>query len=72
MPVQNNFQPTPYEEGSEEYNRTLSKLNGTFTGPDLTVNYDHLKPTEAPTEPAAPPETQAPADPPADNPPEET
>ena len=33
----NNFQPTPYEEGSEEYNRVLAKLNGTFTGPNLPI-----------------------------------
>ena len=82
MPVQNNFQPTPYEEGSEEFDRTISKLDGTFNGPDLNVNYDHLKPTDPPTEPEAPPETRAPApteapvpppaDPPADNPPAET
>lgn len=39
IPVQNNFQPTPYEEGSEEYNRAMSKLDGTFTGYDLPVNY---------------------------------
>ena len=81
MAVQNNFQPTPYEEGSKEYDRVISKLDGTFTGPDLNVNYDHLKPTEPsnPTEPSdpgssteppatEPPATQAPAptDPPAD------
>ena len=48
---QNNFQPTPYAEGTEEYDRTLSKLDGTFTGPDLNVNYDHLKPTNPPTTP---------------------
>ena len=75
MAVQNNFQPTPYEEGSEAYNRTLSKLDGSFTGADLVVNYDHLKPTEppaateapaAPTEAPEAPETQppAPAEPP--------
>ena len=46
MEKQNNFQPTPYEEGTKEYERTLSKLDGTFTGPNLVVNYDHLKPTE--------------------------
>lgn len=28
----NNYQPTPYEPGSEEYGRVLSKLEGTFTG----------------------------------------
>ena len=81
MKGQNNFQPTPYEEGTKEYDRTISKLDGTFTGPDLNVNYDHLKPTEPPTEPSnpggsseppasEPPATQAPApnDPPADPP----
>ena len=47
--VQNNFQPIPYEEGSEEYNRVLSKLDGTFKGPDLVVNYPGQ--TEPPTEP---------------------
>ena len=31
----NNFQPTPYEEGSEEYKRVLSKLDGTYGGPNL-------------------------------------
>lgn len=31
----NDFQPTPYEAGSEEYERTLRKLNRTFSGPDL-------------------------------------
>ena len=35
----NDFRPTPYAEGSEEYARTLTKLDGTFDGPDLTVNY---------------------------------
>ena len=52
---QNNFQPTPYEEGTAEYDRTLSKLDGTFTGPDLVVNYDHLKETQPPPEAPPPP-----------------
>ena len=33
----NNFQPTPYEAGSREYNRAMSKLNGTFTGLNLPI-----------------------------------
>lgn len=37
----NNYQPVPYQEGSDEYLRTLSKLDGTFTGPDLTVDYSY-------------------------------
>ena len=28
----NDFQPTPYPEGSESYNRVLSKLEGSFSG----------------------------------------
>lgn len=72
MEVQNNFQPTPYAEGTKEYDRTMSKLDGSFTGPDLVVNYDHLKPTEAPTEvpdaTEAPAGTQAPEAPPAEEP----
>ena len=40
LPVQNNFQPTPYEEGSEKYERAMSKLDGTFKGGNLIVNYD--------------------------------
>ena len=35
----NNYQPTPYEEGSAGYDRVMSKLEGTWTGPDLTVEY---------------------------------
>ena len=78
MAVQNNFQPIPYEEGSKEYDRVLSKLDGSFNGPDLNVNYDHLKPTEPPTEaPTEPPAqestqppagTEAPVQPPVDTP----
>ena len=40
----NNFQPVPYEPGSAEYLRTLSKLDGTFTGPDLVVDYSFMRP----------------------------
>ena len=40
LPAQNDFQPTPYEEGSEKYERVMSKLDGTFKGPDLVVKYD--------------------------------
>ena len=81
MAVQNNFQPTPYTEGSKEYDRVISKLDGSFTGPDLVVNYDHLKPTEPPTTPSepggateppatgAPTPTDPPAEPPATQPP---
>lgn len=39
----NNYQPIPYEEGSEEYDRVLSKLDGTFEGDNLTPGYDYSK-----------------------------
>lgn len=35
----NDYKPTPYEEGSAEYERAMSKLNGTYEGGDLTVDY---------------------------------
>ena len=39
IPVQNNFQPTPYEEGTKEYDRIISKLDGSWDGPDHVVDY---------------------------------
>lgn len=38
----NDYRPTPYAQDSEEYKRAMSKLDGTFTGPDLTVDYSFL------------------------------
>lgn len=37
----NNYQPVPYEQDSEAYDRTLSKLDGTFTGANLTIGYSY-------------------------------
>lgn len=37
----NNYQPVPYEEGSEEYLRTLKKLEGTFEGQNLSIGYEY-------------------------------
>ncbi len=37
----NNYQPIPYEEGSEGYLRVLSKLDGTFNGSNLQPGYDY-------------------------------
>ena len=34
----NNFQPTPYEPGTEAYNRVLSKLDGTFSGGNMKID----------------------------------
>ena len=33
----NNYQPTPYEPGTEGYDRVLQKLDGTWTGPNLPI-----------------------------------
>ena len=38
----NDFRPVPYEQGTEEFTRTMSKLDGSFTGPDLNVDYSFL------------------------------
>lgn len=37
--MQNNFQPTPYEEGTDAYKRALSKADGSYTGGNLEVKY---------------------------------
>jgi poly-gamma-glutamate synthesis protein (capsule biosynthesis protein) len=37
----NNYQPVPYDKDSEEYERTLSKLDGSFTGANLTIGYEY-------------------------------
>ncbi len=50
----NSYQPTPMKVDGTAYNRVLSKLDGTFTGPDLTVDYDE------PAKPTKPPATEAP------------
>ncbi|MCF0138346.1 MAG: CapA family protein [Oscillospiraceae bacterium] len=68
----NDYCPTPYEEGTTEYDRAMSKLLGTYTGPDLVVDYSSLrpKPTEEPAEPtpsdtpASPEVTPEPSPPP--------
>lgn len=38
VPEINNFQPTPMAVGGEDYNRVLSKLGGTFAGPNLKIH----------------------------------
>lgn len=58
----NDYCPTPYEEGTPEYDRTMSKLLGTFTGPNLVVDYSGLRPhpTDSPEPTEAPLPTDAP------------
>lgn len=64
-PKQNNYQPKLYEEGTKEYDRTLSKLDGTFKGSDLVVNYDPTTQPPATEAPATQPEAPTPTEPPA-------
>ena len=35
----NDLRPTPYEEGSEDYLRALSKIDGSYDGPDGKADY---------------------------------
>ena len=37
----NDYRPVPYEPGTPEYDRTLSKIDGSFAGADLTINYEY-------------------------------
>ncbi len=39
----NNYQPIPYPEDSEGYDRVLQKLEGTYSGPNVTPGYDYSK-----------------------------
>lgn len=38
----NDYCPTPYEEGSDDWNRVLSKLDGTFEGANYQTNYQSI------------------------------
>ena len=42
----NDYCPTPYEENSEEWNRTIAKLDGTSEVSDFTPDYSWTKPAE--------------------------
>ena len=39
----NDYRPTPYEEGSEEWERVIAKLNGTSDATDFTPDYSWTK-----------------------------
>ena len=57
----NDYQPVPYAPDSAEYARAMQKLDGSFTGPDLTIDYSayHTPAPEAAADetPADTPET---------------
>ena len=63
----NDYQPTPYAAGTEEYDRVLAKLDGTYAGPDVPPDYATTpattptqKPTTAPTQAPTKAPTEAP------------
>ncbi|MBE6997002.1 MAG: CapA family protein, partial [Ruminococcaceae bacterium] len=35
----NDYQPTPYEPDTPEYERAMGKLDGSWTGADLSIDY---------------------------------
>ncbi len=37
IPERNDYQPTPYESGTEAYDRVLRKLDGSWNGPNLPI-----------------------------------
>ena len=38
----NDYRPRPYKEDEEGYARVLSKLDGSWTGSDLNVDYSFM------------------------------
>ena len=56
----NDYKPTPLDPNDSAYKRVLSKLDGTFNGPDGNPNYDETTtapstaPTTSPTNPTTP------------------
>ena len=52
----NDFQPTPFEVGTKDYERVMSKLDGSFAGPDIPPAYANpTEPTQPSTQPTQPP-----------------
>lgn len=54
----NNFQPTPYDADSKAYKRVISKLDGTFKGKDLVVDYSKFDKNETTPPATTPPAAQ--------------
>lgn len=64
-PAINDYRPEPYDEDSDEWARAMSKLDGTFTGPDLTIDYSAYHKnggTSGQSDPALPDTDTAPSD----------
>ena len=56
----NNYQPTPYREGTDGYQRVLEKLQGKWTGTIGASIYSQADDLTTPGEPVTPPAEEAP------------
>ena len=54
----NNYQPTPYREGTDGYNRVMEKLQGTWQGFNGVPNYNQADDVTTPGTPVLPPATE--------------
>lgn len=61
----NNYQPTPYREGSDGYDRVMQKLNGTWTGRNVVPDYNTADDITNPSTPTIPPVPTDPVTPPS-------
>jgi|GEM_PF-118151 len=57
-PERNDYQPTPYSTDDPAYERAMSKLDGTFDGPDLNVTPSPSESPEASPEPETEPSAE--------------
>ena len=46
LPDVNDYCPTPYEEGSEEYRRAYAKISGQYDGPNSNIDYSFMHQNE--------------------------
>lgn len=51
----NDFKPTPYDADSDGYKRAMSKLDGSYTGGNLSVDYSFMSPSAPAPAPAGTP-----------------
>lgn len=69
----NDYCPVPYDKDSDEYARAMSKLDGSFTGPDLIVDYSFMNDDDDDEDDSGsdeqPQESEAPSEPEPEEPP---
>ncbi|MEG2007351.1 MAG: CapA family protein [Oscillospiraceae bacterium] len=52
-PGVNDYRPVPYGEEAPEWERAMSKLDGSWTGPDLTIDYSYYHKDDKPSDTSA-------------------